>query len=126
MKTLQKIPAPLFLFLLTLLAYALFFWEHGFYWDEAPWAWIYYRLGPDALTQYFSTNRPFWGMVYQATLPLLGPNPWAWQLAMMLMRWLSAVLVWLVLRQLWPQSSLPLWASASSWCTPAWGKTTSP
>jgi hypothetical protein len=112
MKTLQKIPVPLFLFLLTLLAYALFFWEHGFYWDEAPWAWIYYRLGPEALTQYFSTNRPFWGMVYQATLPLLGPVPWAWQLAMMLMRWLSAVLVWLVLRKLWPQSSLPLWASA--------------
>lgn len=112
MRAIEKIPAPLFLFILTLLAYALFFWEHGFYWDEAPWAWIYYRLGPDALTQYFSTNRPFWGMVYQATLPLLGPNPWAWQLSMLFMRWLSAVLVWLVLRKLWPQSSLPLWASA--------------
>jgi hypothetical protein len=26
----------------------LFFWQRGFYWDEFPWAWIYYRLGPDA------------------------------------------------------------------------------
>jgi hypothetical protein len=83
-----------FLLALAALAYAPFFWEHGFYWDEAPWTWIYYRLGPDALTQTFSTSRPFWGMIYQVMLPLVGPHPWAWQLLMIVLRWLGAVLVW--------------------------------
>ncbi len=101
-----------FLFLLSLLAYAPFFWERGFYWDEAPWTWIYYRLGPAALTQTFSTSRPFWGMIYQVMLLLVGPHPWAWQLLMILLRWLTAVLVWKLFSRLLPQSRLPLWAAA--------------
>ncbi len=101
-----------FLFLLSLLAYAPFFWERGFYWDEAPWTWIYYRLGPAALTQTFSTSRPFWGMIYQVMLPLVGPHPWAWQVLMLILRWLTAVLVCKLFSRLFPQSRLPLWAAA--------------
>lgn len=103
---------PSFLFFLSLLAYAPFFWERGFYWDEAPWTWIYYRLGPAALTQTFSTSRPFWGMMYQVTMPLVGPHPWVWQLLMIVLRWLTAVLVWKLFSRLFPQSRLPLWAAA--------------
>jgi hypothetical protein len=103
---------PMVLFIVAFLAYGLFFWERGFYWDEAPWTWIYYRLGPDALTKTFSTSRPFWGMIYQITMPLIGPNPWRWQLLMVIMRWLTAVLVWLLLRQVWQKDERPaLWVS---------------
>jgi hypothetical protein len=113
MKLLRKIPVPLFLLVLALLTYALFFWERGFYWDEAPWTWIYYRLGPAALTQTFSTSRPFWGLLYQALLPLIGPHPWVWQILMVILRWLSAVLVWGIFRQVWPKDPRPaLWTSA--------------
>ncbi|MDX9992645.1 MAG: hypothetical protein RBS68_11440 [Anaerolineales bacterium] len=101
-----------FLLALAILAYAPFFWERGFYWDEAPWTWIYYRLGPAALTQTFSTSRPFWGLIYQFMLPLVGPQPWAWQLLMILLRWLSAVLVWKLFSRIFPQSRLPLLAAA--------------
>src|SRR5688572_5813824 len=103
---------PFVLFVVTFLAYGLFFWERGFYWDEAPWTWIYYRLGPEALTKTFSTSRPFWGMIYQITMPLIGPHPWRWQLLMVIMRWLTAVLVWLLLRQVWQKDERPaLWVS---------------
>jgi hypothetical protein len=103
---------PILLFIVAALAYGLFFWERGFYWDEAPWTWIYYRLGPAALTKTFSTSRPFWGMIYQVTMPLLGPYPWRWQLSMVIMRWLTAVLVWMLLRQVWPRDERPaLWGS---------------
>jgi len=103
---------PVLLFIVTVLAYGLFFWERGFYWDEAPWTWIYYRLGPAALTKTFSTSRPFWGMIYQLTMPIIGPYPWRWQLFMVIMRWLSAVLVWMSLRQVWPKDQRPaLWGS---------------
>jgi hypothetical protein len=103
---------PVILFLVAALTYGLFFWERGFYWDEAPWTWIYYRLGPAALTKTFSTSRPFWGMIYQVTMPLLGPYPWRWQLLMVILRWLTAVLVWMLLRQVWPKDERPaLWGS---------------
>ena len=103
---------PVILFLVAALTYGLFFWERGFYWDEAPWTWIYYRLGPAALTKTFSTSRPFWGMIYQITMPLLGPYPWRWQFLMVILRWLTAVLVWMLLRQVWPRDERPaLWGS---------------
>jgi hypothetical protein len=103
---------PIVLFMVAFLAYGVFFWERGFYWDEAPWTWIYYRLGPAALTKTFSTSRPFWGMIYQITMPLIGPYPWRWQLLMVILRWLTAVLVWKLLRQIWKKDERPaLWVS---------------
>ena len=83
---------PYLLLFIAVLTYGLFFWQRGFYWDEEPWTWIYYRLGPAILTKTFSTSRPFWGMIYQLTLPIIGPVPWRWQVLMVIMRWLTAVL----------------------------------
>ena len=103
---------PVILLIVAALTYGLFFWERGFYWDEAPWTWIYYRLGPAALTKTFSTSRPFWGMIYQVTMPLLGPYPWRWQFLVVILRWLTAVLVWMLLRQVWHRDERPaLWGS---------------
>lgn len=101
-----------FLLFIAALTYVLFFWQRGFYWDEFPWAWIYYRLGPAMLTKTFTTSRPFWGMIYQLTLPVIGPNPWAWQLLAVVLRWVTAVLLWKILRALYPEHPKPaLWAS---------------
>jgi hypothetical protein len=103
---------PVVLLIVAALTYGLFFWDRGFYWDEAPWTWIYYRLGPAALTKTFSTSRPFWGMIYQVMMPLLGPYPWRWQFLVVILRWLTAVLVWMLLRQVWPKDERPaLWGS---------------
>ena len=102
----------IFLLIVAALTYGLFFWQRGFYWDEFPWAWIYFRLGPDVLTKTFTTSRPFWGMIYQLTMPIVGPNPWVWQLLAIVLRWLTAFLLWKILRVLWPAHSKPaLWAS---------------
>jgi hypothetical protein len=103
---------PWFLLVIAALTYGLFFWQRGFYWDEFPWAWIYYRLGPDMLTKTFSTSRPFWGMIYQLTMPVIGPNPWVWQLLAFSLRWVTALLFWAILRILFPAHPRPaLWAS---------------
>jgi hypothetical protein len=101
-----------FMLFMAALTYGLFFWQRGFYWDEFPWAWIYFRLGPDVLTKTFTTSRPFWGMIYQMTLPVIGPNPWIWQLLAIVLRWVTAFLLWAILRVLWPAHSKPaFWAS---------------
>ncbi len=101
-----------FLLLIAALTYVLFFWQRGFYWDEFPWMWTYFELGPAMLTKTFTTSRPFWGMIYQLTMPVIGPNPWAWQLLAVVLRWLTAVLLWKILTAVYPEHPKPaLWAS---------------
>ncbi len=106
----SPIAVPLLLALVALLAYGPFYNQLGFYWDELVMLWIGTQLGPDGLAHYFATNRPFWGMIYQVTVPLIGPFPWRWQLFAIFWRWLAAVLVWGILRQTWRRNpSLALW-----------------
>ena len=60
---------------LAVLAYGLLLPQMGFYWDELPISWIRYELGPEALTRYFSTNRPIWGLLYQLTTRYTSSSP---------------------------------------------------
>jgi len=64
-------------------------------------SWIRYQLGPEAMTQYFSTNRPVWGLLYQITTHIFPQVPIYWQIFALLWRWLGAVVVWLIIRELW-------------------------
>jgi hypothetical protein len=64
-------------------------------------SWIRYELGPEAMTRYFSTNRPVWGLLYQVTTRLLPQVPAYWQIFALLWRWLGAVVVWAIAGELW-------------------------
>lgn len=92
---------PFWLLAVVLLAHGLLFPLQGFYWDDFPIAWIAETYGVEGLQRYFSTNRPAWGLFYQFSALLLGSEPWVWQIFGLGWRWLSAVLFWLVLRQVW-------------------------
>ena len=114
---------PWFLLLVSVLTYGLLFNQLSFYWDEFPWYWTSVKLGPAALTQLFSTSRPFWGMIYQVTLPLIGPVPWRWQLIALVLRWVCAVLVWVIVREIWPAHPRPaLWTSLLFLIYPGFGE----
>ena len=104
LKNLRNLPGsiPLFFLGVAVLAYGLLFWRHGFYWDDMPMTWIRYELGREAMTKYFYTARPVWAMLYQVTTTFLPPVPMAWQVFSILWRWLSVVLLWRLLRELWP------------------------
>lgn len=93
---------PLLFLAVAVLAYGLLFWRHGFYWDDMPMSWIRYELGREAMTKYFYTARPVWAMLYQVTTTFLPPDPMVWQLFSILWRWLSVVLLWQLVRELWP------------------------
>jgi len=88
---------------ITILAYGLLITKVGFYWDDLPMSWIRYQLGPEAMAQYFSSNRPVWGLLYQITTRILPFDPIYWQVFALIWRWVSGVLVWLILRELWPE-----------------------
>ncbi len=96
---------PVMLALVTLLAYGLLAPQLGFYWDDLPMSWIRYQLGPEALARYFSTNRPVWGWLFQLTTRIFPQIPIYWQVFALFWRWLSGILVWAILRELFPQKS---------------------
>lgn len=103
-RLLRPIHPALLLLVVAVLAYGLLLPQLGFYWDELPMTWIRYELGPAAMTKYFSTNRPFWGLLYQVTTRLLPQVPVYWQVFALVWRWLSAVLVCAIVRKMWPMS----------------------
>ena len=81
---------PAVFLIIAILAYGLFIWRMGFYWDDLPITWIRYTLGSEALTRYFSTNRPVWGMLHQITTSVIPQVPVYWQIFALLWRWLGA------------------------------------
>jgi hypothetical protein len=92
---------PFFLLGLCLIAYAPLITQLGFYWDDFPINWIASTMGSDGLTRYFSTNRPVWGLIYKLTTPIFGSDPLAWQIFGLVMRWVTGLALWALLRQVW-------------------------
>ena len=103
---------PWALLVVAILSYGLLIPMLGFFWDDFPLAWIFRQYGVAGLERYFSTNRPYWGWLYRISMPLLGLSPWVWQLFGLFWRWLSSVLVWSLLRRIWPHPpQAAFWAS---------------
>jgi hypothetical protein len=94
---------PLFLLGLAGLAYGLWINRLGLYWDDFPLAWIARTYGAAGLERYFATNRPFWGLLYRLTTPVLGSSPLAWQVFALFWRWVSGLLLWQLVRLVWPK-----------------------
>jgi hypothetical protein len=99
----EKIHPAVLLLIVSVFAYGLLLPQLGFYWDDLPMSWIRYQLGFEAMTKYFSTNRPVWALLYQVTTRILPQVPIYWQVFALLMRWLGAVTVWRIGRQLYPR-----------------------
>jgi len=97
----KNLRPALILFVVAFLAYGLLIPRLGFYWDDLPILWIRYQLGAKALVQYFSTNRPVWGLLYQITTHILPPVPIYWQIFALIWRWLGAVVVFALLQKIW-------------------------
>lgn len=101
----QTVSDILIIAFFTILAHGLMSYWLGFYTDDWTFLWTYQRYGTDGLTQYFSTNRPFWGLFYQITMPILGIKPLVWHVFALF--WgLAASLgtYWLVVK-VWPSKT---------------------
>ena len=99
---------PIALLVVAVASYGLLIRWLGFYWDDWAFAWISHTFGPAGLVRYFSTNRPVWGLIYELSMPILGPNPLAWQVFGIGWRWLSAVAMWWAFSTLWPARRVQL------------------
>lgn len=103
---------PLALLAVCVLAYGLLARRLGFFWDDWAFIWIRQQLGAEGLARYFSTNRPYWGLLVNFTESLLGANPLTWQIFGLFWRWAAALALWALLRRVWPaQPEAAAWAS---------------
>src|SRR5689334_19433406 len=98
----KKIHPTVTLLLVAIFAYGLLIPQMGFYWDDLPMSWIRYQLGPESMTEYFSTNRPVWALLYQVTTRIFPQVPIYWQVFALTWRWLGAVTLWAIVRRLFP------------------------
>jgi hypothetical protein len=99
----KRVHPAVTLFIAAIFAYGLLIPQMGFYWDDLPMSWIRFQLGADAMTRYFSTNRPVWALLYQLTTHILPHNPIYWQVFALFWRWLGAVTLWAIAQKLFPR-----------------------
>ena len=99
----KKYATLLTLAVVTLLAYGLFTFQHGYYWDDWAFSWTRAHLGFSGFLDQFSVNRPLRAYWEGILTPILGVNPALWQIYTLLMRWATAVAVWILLKTLWAE-----------------------
>ncbi len=99
------------LLIATLLVYGFFIPFLGFYWDDLMLQWISQSMGTSGLANYFSTNRPVWGLFYQLSTSLLGDDPWQWQVFAIFWRWLAAYGLYYLGMQIWKEKTPALLAA---------------
>ena len=93
---------PLFLLLLCVLSYGVLLPWLSFYADDWIMLWTYQKLGAWGVDYYHITNRPFLAPLYQLLMPLLGAEPWRWQLFAVLAPWITSLSGWWLVKSLWP------------------------
>ena len=96
---------PLILLLVSVLSYGILIPWLGFYWDDWPYAYLNHLLGPTGFPTFVASDRPFSAWIFMATTWLFGEHPLGYHLLALVLRWLTAVLVWWSLRQVWPKRS---------------------
>jgi hypothetical protein len=97
---------PLALLGLVTLAYGVFIPLLGLYGDDWPYLWVNHVFGPSGYIRFVAWDRPFSAWIYLLATPILGERVWAYHLFLVLLRWMSAVLFWWVLRLVWPRRTV--------------------
>jgi len=82
---------PLLLLIITLLSFGVLLPFLGFSGDDFSQIWLAYRVG--SIQTFFQYNRPIYGQLFFILSKILSPSPWQWHLALLLLRWLIALMV---------------------------------
>lgn len=102
----SKVFPPLVLLFFCLLSYGVFIPFLGLYSDDWIFLSIYQKYGHAGLTQYFATNRPVWGLLYHATLPVIGNSVAMWHVFSLLAMLMCGMAFRKLILLLWPDRHL--------------------
>ncbi len=103
--TKKSLPAwviPLLLLILTAVSFGLFLPKMGFYWDDWAKTLVNRLYGFSGYQDYYAYDRPLSGWTHILFLSIFGDKPIYWHGLMLVLRWLSAVNLWWLLRLVWP------------------------
>jgi len=92
---------PVALFAVSIISYAVFIPWFGMYGDDWIYLYAYHVGGPLFFIDFVSWDRPFSAWIYLLTTPIFGENIVLYHIFLVILRWLSALLVWWVLRMVW-------------------------
>ena len=98
---------PLAFLGVSILSFGLVIPDLGFYMDD--WSYVFYAkiLGSPGLQEMLLyDSRPFAAWLYVPAFQLFGFNPINWQIAILILRWATAVIFWLTLDLIWPHRLL--------------------
>jgi hypothetical protein len=96
---------PLALLGVVVLAYGIYIPWFGLYGDDWPYLWYYHMFGPSGTAGFVAFDRPYSTWFYSLSTALLGDNVAAYHIFMLVLRWLNAVLLWWVLKMIWPENN---------------------
>lgn len=91
------------LLLLCLISYGLLIPKLGFYWDDWPAVWFTKFYGASSLVQVLGIDRPQLAWLYVLTNSIFRDSMAGWQLFSLVMRWVSCLVLWWSLLQIWPK-----------------------
>jgi hypothetical protein len=92
--------------LATLITYAPFIKQLGFYRDDWYLIWMAQYRGTEGIIDLFRGDRPLFGWFYALDYSLLGSSPLGWHLLGLLVKLVSAFAFLWLLRSLWPKWKL--------------------
>jgi hypothetical protein len=116
-----------YLFYISLLAYGLLLPFLGLYGDDWEFLYAYYRHGSAGFDEVVGWMRPYSVLVYSMIAPVLGLNILAYHIYVFILRWLTAVLVWKMIKLLHPdQDQSALWVAGLFLIYPAFYQQTLP
>lgn len=98
---------PLVFLIAAILGFGLLAPTLGFYQDDWPYVFYAFNKGiPSLAEELYYDSRPNAAWLYISAFQLLGFKPFAWHIAAILMRWLTATMLWYLLKRLWPGKTL--------------------
>ena len=103
--------APVLTFVVCFFAFGVLLSRLGYFQDDWHHVFYAYWQGAQGLQRFLLVDRgPFAWTIYAAFFHVLGFAPARWHWSLMLVRFLTALVFWLSLRQIWPQQkSLTAW-----------------
>ncbi len=94
--------APAILLGVVLLSYGLWIPWWGLFGNDLPYLWYFHLLGPMGPGEFAAMDRPVSALFYAVVSLAFGEHVWLYHGLLLVLRWLSAVLLWWVLKIVWP------------------------
>lgn len=86
-----------------ILAFGLLIPNLGYFQDDWNFVFNHYSFGEDGLSEFLQYDgRPYAAWVFNTGFSVLGFKPIFWQIAELLIRWMTGYTFWLVFRTIWP------------------------